>query len=138
MLFQKTTKELLSFITKQQFPPHWRGSSDLSGQTHRVSGASADQLLTLLVDREKALFLELGTSMQKSMGEGKSMYEVWNREQSDGVQACAQAFGDSFALASFLQVTQRKDVKADPASSQILNDLCRLFALRCDLVLWLG
>ena len=56
-----------------------------------------EHLLDLIITREIYLINELQEVTQKKMGEGKSIYEIWMREDNDIVQQVARAFGERIA-----------------------------------------
>jgi acyl-CoA oxidase len=47
--------------------------------------------------------------MQKTKGEGKSVFQVWMLEESDLIQATAKSFGERICVEEFAHVIQKEN-----------------------------
>jgi len=126
VLMQKVTKEVLAVLGERKVPAHWTNVE--SKECLNILNATPVQLLTLFVSRERTLFHELGKILQKGMAQGKKVFEIWMHEQSDLVQACAKAFGESFVISSFMEVLGTFEAQSDQCNAKYLTLLLRLYA----------
>jgi acyl-CoA oxidase len=55
------------------------------------------------------------------MSEGKDVFQIWMKEQSDTVQGSARAFGEKLIVDEFIRVVQENSGDADLAP--VLRDL---------------
>jgi acyl-CoA oxidase len=128
VLMQKTSKELLVLISQGIFKiPRGSGSDatvdrDLSNDAY---------LGWLLAQREAALLSELGrkTARAESIG-GSSVYDLWMRQESDLVQACALAFIEATAYERM--VAAEEDLSSSSSAPDVaasLRRVRRVFAL---------
>jgi len=121
VLMQKVAKELLSAVQN--------GQVTLTAVTKFDASAwqlqSLDDLQKLLQLREVHLLTELGARMQNKIQGGKSLFDVWMKEESDLIQGLARAHGDRFVFDQFLLVSRNADAEA----RHVLTALLKLFAL---------
>lgn len=82
-------------------------------------------LLKFFQLREIRLIQNLGESLSEGMGKGKSLFDIWMKELSDLIQACAKAYGERIILEQFISTIQSADSSIKP----ILTSLCQLYAL---------
>lgn len=123
VLMQKVAKENLAFLAKGQFT---FPETKTSGASLTTDVPLAD-LLHLFVAREKHVMFGLAGRMRSKMGSGKKLFDVWMKEESDGVQGTALCFGERIVLERFIEVIAGcKDAK----NKAVLIDMCRLYALR--------
>lgn len=84
VLMQKVAKELITGLQKGY----------ISADDVRISGKYSENPLKtlheLLVLRRNRTLTYLANAMQEGMGNGKSLFDVWMKEQSDAVQGCAR------------------------------------------------
>jgi acyl-CoA oxidase len=126
VLMQKVTKELTTDIKKKRtsFPkmtkcpkrelPNLKSVNDL------------EVMYNMLVFRQMMLCKELGINMATKMGSGKSLFDVWMKEESDLIQAIAWSYGETYILQECIQLIQ-KNKGLDNQSN--LDTIFRLFGL---------
>jgi len=88
-----------------------------------VAPSSACSLLTLLGERENAMFKELGQKMAQAGKEGQ--FDTWMLQESDLVQGAARAYGERLVAERFLLAT------STPGVEDTLKALYRLYCLGC-------
>lgn len=132
VLFTKVSKETLSLIGKGKhvFPTVTPSSTPID-----IANATLNDLLFLFVERERKQFTELQESLQKKMvEEGKTLFDSWMLESSDGIQASALALGSRVVLQQSIKAleTYRSKYKGqtDETTAKVLDMLFRLYALR--------
>lgn len=92
----------------------------------------ANQETVLLISRylfhtrENLLFTSLGVSLQEGMIKGKNIFQIWNLEQSDLVQACARAFGEKLIIDEYMRVIG--EYSEDSELSSLLKVLLDCYA----------
>lgn len=120
VLMQKVAKELLDRIQNgtHQFPRVPKPSA--------LANVDMDFMYSLLVFREMMLSKTLAVSMQKGDGSGKSIFDVWMKEQSDNIQGFSLAFGERMV---FEQVSV--SIKENPQLAHLLTPIALLYALHC-------
>ncbi|KAJ2998718.1 hypothetical protein HDV02_004163 [Globomyces sp. JEL0801] len=87
VLMQKVCKELLTAVAKKEvvYPKYKPQSFDVT---------KFDDLLTMIKLREVMLVKQTATVMRSKMGDGKPLFDVWMKEESDLIQATAKSFGE--------------------------------------------
>lgn len=100
VLMQKVTKELMTdFQTGNYTPPQ---PTKKLGESLEI-----DSLIDLLRFRETELINEIASVTQQKMMDGKSIYDIWMREENGLIQDLAHAFGERI-VAEFADITLRK------------------------------
>jgi len=126
VLMQKVTKELLTFLRNGKYSfPSTSAPASLSFET-----ATLNDLFHLFVKREKALLNSLANKLQSKMGAGSTLFDVWMKEESDLVQAVANAYGHRICLEQCIKVLALKELH-ERSIQQILTSIFTLYALRC-------
>ena len=118
---QKVTKELLGAVQKGMVQLPNIDTSNIANWDFTCPHS----LLKFFQLRENHLIQNLGESLSEGMAKGKSLFEIWMKEQSDVIQACAKAYGERIILEQFMANIQRADSSLKP----ILTKLCQLYAL---------
>jgi len=121
VLMQKVAKEMLTSLQNGVSSFH---NVDQSGILE-WSLTDLAVLLNLFKIREDNLFNSLGAALQGGMANGKSIFEVWMREQSDLIQAAAHAFGERIVLEQCMKAINSCDISI----SRILIQLTKLYAM---------
>ena len=85
---QKVGKELLTELQNGQIQLHQVDDANVS----KWNLSSLDSLLKCFKIRENKQLSELAGSMQSGISQGKSIFEVWMKDQSDLIQVCAKIF----------------------------------------------
>lgn len=121
VLMQKVAKELLSAVQKgevvlPQIDTKNIESWDLLCQNDH---------LKLFQIRESTLIQELGNQLQEEMTKGKSLFDVWMKEESDRIQHTARAYGERVVLEQFISTISG----VQPTAKPILTKLCQLYSL---------
>jgi acyl-CoA oxidase len=118
VLMQKVSKELLDMLRAghlslpaDQTPPP--GPKDLK---------NPDYLLYLMEARFTRKITALAKSLQTKLSEGKNLYDVWMKEESDSIQGVARAYGELVCVRTF-----HDHLKSSAAS--IRHTLAGLFGL---------
>eukprot|EP00842_Homolaphlyctis_polyrhiza_P004901 jgi/Hompol1/5411/HPOL_001993-RA len=121
VLMQKVSKELLAAVeTKKLVYPKIDVSNAASWDITQL-----DTLIKLSKAKEIALVQELGTVMKTKTAAGKSVFQVWMKEESDLIQATSKAYGESMCLEQTLAVL--KSV-TDAGLKDVLGRIVHLFA----------
>jgi acyl-CoA oxidase len=115
VLMQKVAKERLATFT----------NSKTSSKPLQVNLADSGYVHSVLVQRENALFMELGGETQRAGKDG--VFKTWMYEQSDLVQSAALAYAERLASERFLAAIERADATLHP----VLYRLHRLYVLDC-------
>lgn len=91
---QKVSKELLAALEKRQisYPNIDRRNAQSWDLTQM------DTLVKLVKLREIIQLEQLAKVMAEKMGGGKSLFDVWMKEESDLIQATSKSFGERIAL----------------------------------------
>lgn len=118
---QKVSKELLGAVQKGVVQLPQIDTSKIA----QWDLTTLDSLLKLFQLRENHLIQELGNSLAEGLGKGKSLFDIWMKEQSDVIQACAKAYGERIVLEQFISNVQSADLTLRP----ILTKLCQLYSL---------
>eukprot|EP01127_Copromyxa_protea_P008791 TRINITY_DN2022_c0_g1_i1.p1 TRINITY_DN2022_c0_g1~~TRINITY_DN2022_c0_g1_i1.p1 ORF type:complete len:655 (-),score=138.33 TRINITY_DN2022_c0_g1_i1:23-1987(-) len=100
VLMQKVSKEVLALIQTGSYKPA------SAQKPKQISKNCFSTYRYLFRTRENILFSGLGKSIQKGMSEGKDIFEIWMKEQSDAVQASARAFGEKIVVEEFIRVIE--------------------------------
>jgi len=119
VLMQKVAKELLDLLRSGQLTLR---SQDDSVQ-HDLR--STEYLRYLFDLRFGQRLLKLATSLQHQLAEGKHLFDVWMKEESDAIQATARAYGETVSIGRFAENIQH----GAPSLKPILGELYRLYAL---------
>jgi acyl-CoA oxidase len=100
VLMQKVTKELMTDFQNGDYKPP---------ETRKKLGESLeiDSLIDLLRFREAELVNELASVTQSKMMNGKSIYDIWMKEENELVQNIAHSFGER-VVAELCENTMRK------------------------------
>jgi len=125
VLMQKVAKELLNFLRggKQVYP-------DAQISKLSIATATGDDFVDVFTERERVLLFELANRIQNKMSEGKQLFDVWMKEESDLVQAVAMAYGERIVLEQFNKVVKSVEWKGSE-EGRVLSHLLSLYALRC-------
>ena len=93
VLCQKVTKELLLMLQKGQVQrtKATRAAAEIAKEK---SPLSVETQIDLLRHRENVLIDELESTTATKVGEGKSIYQIWMREDNELVQNVAKSFGE--------------------------------------------
>ncbi|KAJ3050285.1 hypothetical protein HK097_008754 [Rhizophlyctis rosea] len=121
VLMQKVTKELLAAYEKGQVT--YPNIDYSSSRTWDITKSST--LINLIKVREIKLLQTLGKNMQTKLKGGKNLFDVWMREESDGIQGVARAYGERICLEKTLEAAESC---GDAGVKNILTRLAHLFA----------
>lgn len=120
VLTQKVSKELLTAYQKGWIQlPEFETTTLLKGDLNDLT-----ILYNLFVTLEKKLVTELSQSLQKSMIEGKSIYNVWMFKESENIQALAIVYGHRVVLDQCIKSLS----SCDPLLVDVLTKVYRLYA----------
>ncbi len=131
VLMQKVAKELLGKASKAQIAREAVAQRLPSTLRRAVEGALTGDLRDpgfvsrLLKAREHRLLAELALKLNDGKKRGEGLFGVWMLEESDLVQALAQAFGERMTYACCLKALET----CDPALRQTLSRLFNLAAM---------
>lgn len=120
VLMQKVAKELLADVQAGRYQPVKIDESSASSLEY----GSLDTFLKLFAVRENGYLLKLGKSLQKRMGEGAILFDVWMYEESDTIQALALAHGEHVILQQCVAHLSKVDKSIVP----VLTAIFRLWA----------
>ncbi|KAH6574894.1 hypothetical protein BASA62_002259 [Batrachochytrium salamandrivorans] len=121
VLMQKVSKELLAAIAAKKIVyPKIDASSSTSWDITQMEVA-----IKLVKLKEIALVNELGMVMKTKTSAGKSIFQVWMKEESDLIQATAKAYGESICLEQTLLALK---LESDPKVKDALARVAHLFA----------
>ena len=123
VLMQKVAKELLADVQAGKYKPVQVDRSSVSSLEY----GTLDTFLKLFALRENALMLKLGKTLQKRMGEGANLFDVWMYEESDTIQALSVAHGEHIIL----QQCAAHLAKVDRSIVSVLTSLFLLWAASC-------
>jgi len=121
VLMQKVSKEILAALQNGGilFP---RGDAS---KLSKLNTESIDDVANLLMVRENQLYEQLSASMQNGLQGGKSIYQIWMKEESDLIQHASRAYGERVIFQQFAHVINTCDSSLKP----ILTQLCTLYGL---------
>ncbi|MBI2603675.1 MAG: acyl-CoA dehydrogenase family protein [Deltaproteobacteria bacterium] len=123
VLMQKVAKELLSGISSVDLL-RMKSKQYIGFKASKLT--KTEEVLRLLHKREDILKAHLALKMQKASRGGKEEgFRVWMMEESETVQGLAKAYGEHFALQSFLNILQ------EGGDDPVLAKLAQLFAFQC-------
>jgi len=127
VLMQKVTKELLTLVQngkRQLDSPQRPGTDSISG--------NVEWFKFLIQFREVKRLQDLALGFQSELAAGKSVYQVWMKEQSDSIQGVARAFGESLTFDCFANFIKslESDAQAKPLFKPVASML-ELFVLSC-------
>jgi acyl-CoA oxidase len=118
VLMQKVAKELLDRAQKKRYAP--LKTSTLTS----VNPDDLEHLRALFLKREESLFYNLSKALQDGIKAGKTVFQIWMKEQSDCIQAFAQSWGERIVFEQFEAV-----LKDNPDTRIVLEPLLKLYAL---------
>jgi acyl-CoA oxidase len=119
VLMQKVAKELLDMLRAGQVNP--RSRDDSIKQDLR----NLEYLGYLFDLRFGQRLLGLATSLQRQLGAGQPLFDVWMKKESDAIQATAKAYAEHVTIGRFGENVG----SSGPSLQPILADLYRLYAL---------
>ncbi|KAI9292564.1 acyl-CoA oxidase [Neoconidiobolus thromboides FSU 785] len=124
VLMQKAAKELLSDIKQKKFnfsPFYNRGAP----QSWKVDDFNSlvDLMNLRFINRVK----QLGAITIQKRKEGKDIFQIWMKEESELVQDLSRTYGEFFSLQEFACVIQ--DEKVSKATRGALKELCKVYML---------
>nr|KAJ3410680.1 hypothetical protein HK105_002841 [Polyrhizophydium stewartii] len=121
VLMQKVSKELIAAVgaKKVVYP-----KIDTTGSTS-WDITQLETLVKLVKVKEAALVAELAQTMKAKTGAGKTIFQVWMKEESDLIQATSKAYGESICLDETLKAV---NAESDPAVKDVLGRVAHLFA----------
>jgi acyl-CoA oxidase len=108
VLFQKVTKELLAAMQNGSFQPAAIPSDAIPWTTN------LNTLLQLFKAREAKNLTDLASKLQEGMSQGKSLFDIWMKEESDLIQDTARAHGEAIILAKFIDCINTCDASLKP------------------------
>eukprot|EP00743_Colponemidia_sp_Colp-15_P001275 GILK01001398.1.p1 GENE.GILK01001398.1~~GILK01001398.1.p1 ORF type:complete len:666 (+),score=124.04 GILK01001398.1:45-2000(+) len=123
VLWTKVSKEILTAFQKGT----WTAAPTLAqtpADAETTGLLNADYQYHLFCVRENLCLQELGTAMAEKIGAGQPLFDVWMKEESDTIQALAQAYSERQAFESFMLAIRG----ADPSLHPILNIMRSLWA----------
>jgi len=128
VLMQKVAKELLTLV--QTGKRHLNLSERPSDRVPISGNQNWHQYL--LEYRENKRLQDLVMEFQHQLGAGKSIFQVWMKEQSDKIQGVGRSFGETFAYRKFLDFVHRfeNDEKGRLLAKPV-SLLLELYALSC-------
>lgn len=107
VLMQKVAKELLAAVAaKKVVYPKIDASGIATWDLTKI-----ENLVKLVQLKEQILVKDLATTMARKtskQGEGKPIYEVWMKEESDLIQAVSKAFGERVCVEEFVAVVKNE------------------------------
>ncbi|KAL4462141.1 hypothetical protein ABPG72_010457 [Tetrahymena utriculariae] len=112
VLMQKVAKELLTLVSKNQFP-FSKPSNSRQDIAKMTKITDIQVLIDLIRIREIDLIKEVSVMTQTQMSQGKDIYEIWMEKENAAIQNLARQFGERI-IADFAQqnlVNVRQDVK---------------------------
>ena len=119
VLMQKVSKELLAAVNaKKVVYPKLDTTNSTSWDVSQV-----ETLVKLVKAKEIALVNELNQAMKTKVGkEGKTIFQVWMKEESDLIQATSKAYGESICLdQTLLAVKNEQDAGVRDALSRVAH-----------------
>lgn len=111
VLMQKVAKELLSAVQAGQYQPV--KIDDISGASNWEYG-TLETFAKYFAIRENGYLLQLGKTLQKRMGEGANLFDVWMYEESDLIQALSVAHGEHIVLQQCIAQLSKVDSSLVP------------------------
>jgi len=124
VLMTKVAKEAMAMMQKGNFT--YPKVKKVTFPVNDTASLDLDEFLTMFVKREQKRFRELGESMQKKMGDGEKLFDVWMKQESDRVQNASRAYGERVILEQSIKQVK----KMTGANKEVLRDIVRLYALR--------
>ena len=131
VLMQKVTKELLGLSDKFEMAKEI-AADYLPAALHRLVDGLAnidlensEDLLNLFRAREKRLLGQLANKLARSKKAGEKLFNTWMFEESDLVQAAAQAYGERMVYEQSLAAIDKMDDSLQP----VIKPLASLFAI---------
>ncbi|PRP86924.1 hypothetical protein PROFUN_03672 [Planoprotostelium fungivorum] len=120
VLMMKTSKELLADYTSGKVALHQvdnqkLASADLTSSDRQV----LHHFLNLFKSRENVLLVGLAKKMKDGAVNKKSIFEVWQLEESDHIQDLAKAYGERIVLERFIDVIGTSDASIQSTLTQI-------------------
>ncbi|KAI3654214.1 hypothetical protein MP228_000933 [Amoeboaphelidium protococcarum] len=130
VLMQKVTKELMAAIQggkyKLQFHQPAAGGAGIVGDNVQEL-TKLGSLLKLFEAREAFVVSQLGKSMNDKMkGQGKPLFDVWMKEESDSIQMSARSFGERMTLTQCISQLEKRD---NAVIKDILTQVTVIYAL---------
>eukprot|EP00697_Spironema_sp_BW2_P014684 gnl/Spiro4/519_TR285_c0_g1_i1.p1 gnl/Spiro4/519_TR285_c0_g1~~gnl/Spiro4/519_TR285_c0_g1_i1.p1 ORF type:complete len:676 (-),score=138.32 gnl/Spiro4/519_TR285_c0_g1_i1:116-2116(-) len=131
VLLMKTAKELVAGFADGSAtfpnPPHPKEWNSVNYDT-RSAAALLQPLRDLLAYRHRATVTELNARSTQLVKDGQSVFDIWQKQESDLIQDTARAFGEHTVMTSFLRT-----IEATPQSPEreVLTKLCALYAVGC-------
>ena len=123
VLMQKVTKEVLTMI--QDGSMKISGAKSFDGDKNFNDEGYQRYLMEV---REAGNFMALGKRMKEKMKGGKSLFDVWMKEESPLVQSAAQAFSERFVFESIHETAVNA---TDESIKTTLNKIKALYVADC-------
>jgi len=124
VLMQKVAKELTSAYQRGKVVYENFEENDFINFNLKKNDLKG--ILKLLTFREFKMVNALIENMQNGIGNGKQLFDVWMKEESDIIQSCSRCYGESIIFREFLNVIE----KSDPSIQPILSQLALLYGLK--------
>eukprot|EP01097_Dermamoeba_algensis_P005983 TRINITY_DN3769_c0_g1_i1.p1 TRINITY_DN3769_c0_g1~~TRINITY_DN3769_c0_g1_i1.p1 ORF type:complete len:659 (+),score=153.77 TRINITY_DN3769_c0_g1_i1:72-1979(+) len=124
ILMQKTTKELLTDISEGMFRfKPFKNSSKPSSWSVEKFDDLVDYINLRFVSRAK----KLNDLTLSGLKDGKQIFQIWMKEESELIQKVARSYAEWFSLESFIEAFNSKGISE--ATREGLKDLCHLYVL---------
>ncbi|KAJ9054991.1 hypothetical protein DSO57_1017564 [Entomophthora muscae] len=122
VLMQKTTKELLADIESGhfKFSPMRNKSKSVEWDPEKF-----DSLVDLMNLRFKSRAIKLAEITATKMKQGRNIYQIWMKEESDLIQQIGRSYAEWFSLEEFLRTISA----AATPTKEALHALCEVYML---------
>ncbi|KAI9295516.1 acyl-CoA oxidase [Neoconidiobolus thromboides FSU 785] len=124
VLMQKTAKELIEDIKQKkfQFTPFNNKSNPQNWKVDKLEDL-VDFMNLRFANRAK----QLGEITVQKRKEGKDIFQIWMKEESDLIQNLSKAYGEYFSLLEFIRTIEDQSVSKETRLA--LKELCKVYIL---------